>query len=86
MTGAPRAVHQFLPSFADRDAIGGHALEIQRLFRSFGWDSEIFSEDLHPEVRAAGRPWAALAPMARDPQAALLYHASTGCRNFDALL
>lgn len=83
--GAP-AIHQFLPTFADRDAIGGHVLEIQRLFRSLGWASEVYSEDIHPEMRSAGHPSAALAAMANDPSVSLLYHASTGCRNFDSLL
>ncbi|MGH2718704.1 MAG: hypothetical protein ACRDJU_09010, partial [Actinomycetota bacterium] len=86
MTESPRTVHQFLPSFSDRDAIGAHTLEIQRLLRSFGWRSEIFSEDLHPEVRAAGKPMEALAAESHDRSVALLYHASTGCRNFDRLL
>lgn len=82
----PRTVHQFLPTFADRDAIGGHVLEIQRLFRSLGWTSEIYSEDIHPEMRSTGKPFADLARMSGVSSVALLYHASTGCRNFDALL
>lgn len=86
MSEPPRTVHQFLPSFSDRDAIGSHTLEIQRLLRSFGWRSEIYSEDLHPEVRSAGKPVDALVAEALDRSVALLYHASTGCRNFDRLL
>jgi glycosyltransferase involved in cell wall biosynthesis len=86
MSEPARTLHQFLPSFSDRDAIGAHTLELQRLFRSFGWVSEIFSEDLHPEVRAAGKPFSALGAQASDPGVAVLYHASTGCRNFDQLL
>jgi glycosyltransferase involved in cell wall biosynthesis len=86
VSSPPRTVHQFLPTFADRDAIGGHVLEIQRFFRSLGWTSEIFSEDIHPEMRSTGKPFGALAALANDPSVALLYHASTGCRNFDTLL
>ena len=86
MTEPLRAIHQFLPTFADRDAIGGHVREIQRLLASRGIASEVFSEDIHPEMRSAARPFDALATMARDRSTALLYHASTGCRNFDALL
>ena len=81
-----RAIHQFLPTFADRDAIGGHVREVQQLFRSRGLSSEIFSEDIHTEMRAAARPFEALPGTARDGATALLYHASTGCRNFEALL
>ena len=78
------ALHQFLPTFADRDAIGNHVLEVQRLIRSLGLASEIYSEDIHPGMRPLAHPFEALAP---DPggRAGLLYHASTGCRNFDAL-
>ena len=35
------------------DAIGNEALEIQRLLREAGFDSEIFAESVHPEM--AGR-------------------------------
>jgi len=78
------ALHQFLPTFADRDAIGNHVLEVQRLVRSLGLASEIYSEDIHPGMRPLAHPFEALAP---DPagRTGLLYHASTGCRSFDAL-
>ena len=86
MTGRLRAIHQFLPTFADRDAIGSHVLETQRLIRSLGLSSEIFSEDLHPEMRSKGHRYDALAGAAQGTATGLLYHASTGCRNFDSLL
>jgi glycosyltransferase involved in cell wall biosynthesis len=86
MTGRLGAIHQFLPTFADRDAIGSHVLETQRLIRSLGLASEIYSEDIHPEMRSKGHPFKALAAATRDSPAGLLYHASTGCRNFDSLL
>jgi glycosyltransferase involved in cell wall biosynthesis len=86
MTDRLTAIHQFLPTFADRDAIGGHVREIQQLLRSRGIASEIFSEDIHAEMRSAARPFEALPATAKDGSTALLYHASTGCRNFDALL
>ena len=37
-------------------------------------------------MRSKGHPFAALVAATRDNTAGLLYHASTGCRNFDALL
>jgi glycosyltransferase involved in cell wall biosynthesis len=78
------AIHQFLPTFAGRDAIGSHVLETQRLIRSLGLASEIFSEDIHPEMRSKAHRFEALAGAAGET--GLLYHASTGCRNFDSLL
>ena len=80
------AIHQFLPTFADRDAIGSHVLEVQRLIRSLGLASEIYSEDIHPEMRSKAHRFEALAAATGGSTAGLLYHASTGCRNFDSLL
>lgn len=85
MTVGLKALHQFLPTFADRDAIGAHVLEIQRLARSLGLASEVYTEDAHPGMRNRSHPYEALAG-ARGREVALLYHASTGCRNFDPLL
>lgn len=85
MTGRLTAIHQFLPTFADRDAIGSHVMQTQRLIRSLGLASEIYSEDIHPEMRSRGHPFADLSASA-NKTTGLLYHASTGCRNFDSLL
>lgn len=38
------AIHQFLPVFARHDAIGETVLEIQRILREWGYESEIFVE------------------------------------------
>lgn len=71
------AIHQFLPSFAGRDAIGRHTLEAQRLLRQAGFDSDIYCGEALREVAKAatrytkftggppGRTW-------------LLYQLSTG--------
>ena len=79
------AVHQFLPTLADRDAIGLHVLEVQRLLRSLGLESEVFSEDIHPQMRGTARPFETLRTSSPGGSTALLYHASTGCRSFDLL-
>jgi glycosyltransferase involved in cell wall biosynthesis len=79
------ALHQLLPTLADRDAIGLHVLEVQRLLRSLGLESEVFSEDIHPEMRRTARPFETLPAASPGGSTALLYHASTGCRNFDLL-
>jgi len=34
-------VHQFLPTFAGRDAIGAHTLRLRRLLRDAGFGSDI---------------------------------------------
>jgi glycosyltransferase involved in cell wall biosynthesis len=48
-----RAVHQFLPTFAGRDAIGAHCLRAQTLLRQAGLDSEIYALDVHDDMRHA---------------------------------
>ena len=44
------AIHQFVPSFAARDAIGAHTLQLRRLLHDLGIDSEVYVYDSHPEV------------------------------------
>jgi glycosyltransferase involved in cell wall biosynthesis len=44
------AVHQFVPSFAPRDAIGGHARHVQRALRDAGFESKLYVG----EAREAG--------------------------------
>lgn len=68
-------IHQFVPSFAARDAIGAHALQVRRLLHDLGIESEVYADDVHPEVARHARPIREF-----DGRGApyLLYHASTG--------
>jgi L-malate glycosyltransferase len=45
------AVHQFLPTFAGRDAIGMHCSRLQRILRHAGYESEIYAANAHDDVR-----------------------------------
>lgn len=75
----PVAVHQFLPTFAAHDAIGTHVLRVQRLLRGAGYESEIFADDIHQEMRGRAHPYRGYADTIRAGQRAwLLYHSSTG--------
>jgi glycosyltransferase involved in cell wall biosynthesis len=69
------AVHQLLPVFADRDAIGNHVLRLQELLRGSGFESEIYVEEAHPAMRSRSRPYRDLEA---GPSDWLLYHLSTG--------
>jgi L-malate glycosyltransferase len=77
-------VHQFLSTFAGRDAIGMHTLRLQKLLRDAGFESDIYAVDTHDDVR--GR---ALHPSAfpNRPRASndawILYHFSIGNPLFD---
>jgi glycosyltransferase involved in cell wall biosynthesis len=69
------AVHQFLPTFAGRDAIGQHCVRLRRILRDAGYASEIYARDMHDDVRDQARN-------ARDyrpgPDDWALYHFSVG--------
>ena len=71
-----RAVHQFLPSLAPRDAIGSHALAIQQVLRRAGIASEIFAGETHRELRTSARSYK---EWKGDPDAILMYHSAIGC-------
>lgn len=51
------AIHQFVAGFTRGDAISNEALVLQRIFRSWGFDSEIFCERRRtlPELRRVAR-------------------------------
>lgn len=70
-----RAVHQLVPSFAPRNAIGNHVLQVQDVLRGMGLDSEIYVADAWREVAHLTRPFREL----RGGDGTwLLYQASTG--------
>ncbi|MCU1378912.1 MAG: hexosyltransferase [Acidimicrobiales bacterium] len=71
----PRAIHQLVPSFAPRNAIGNHVLQVQDVIRGMGLDSEIYVADAWREVAHLTRPYRELAG---GDGTWLLYQASTG--------
>lgn len=85
MTRRP-AVHQLVPSFAARDAIGHHTLQVRGLLRERGFDSEVYAEDAHPDVRSIARPAQELTSGPERPATWLLYHSSTFSPLADRLL
>jgi glycosyltransferase involved in cell wall biosynthesis len=48
-------LHQFVPTL-DPGAVGSHVLEIQRVLRQAGWESEVFSEHTKPPYDGDARP------------------------------
>ena len=71
------AVHQLTPSFAPRDAIGNHILQVQSVLRDMGLRSEIYVGDAWREVQHLTTMFRDLPDAAGEPTW-LLYHASTG--------
>ena len=70
------ALHQLLPSYARRDAIGSHALRIQSLLHRAGYASEVFATWRDDPPGPCQAPSALRARPGE--RTVLLYHLSTG--------
>ncbi|MEX2659875.1 MAG: glycosyltransferase family 4 protein [Acidimicrobiales bacterium] len=80
------AIHQLVPSFGARDAIGAHTLQVQRVLRGLGLRSEIYVGDAHREVRRSVHPYRDLEGARGGEPTWLLYQCSTGSPVADWLL
>jgi glycosyltransferase involved in cell wall biosynthesis len=72
-------VHQFLSTFAGRDAIGMHTIRLRTLLRAAGFASDIYALDTHDDVRHDAydaNTFRDRVPVGRD--AWILYHFSIG--------
>ena len=49
------AIHQFLSTFAPRDAQGNHALQVRAVLRDMGLASDIYAMEVWPELRREAR-------------------------------
>jgi glycosyltransferase involved in cell wall biosynthesis len=78
------AVHQFIPTYSSRDAIGTHARHVRDILRGLGMQSEIYAEGISPGVRRGDAHLFKSFPATSD--ALLLYQLSTGCKMADWLL
>lgn len=68
-------IDQFVPGFAPHDAISNHVLQVRRVLRGAGFDSDIYGEWIVGPHRQEARPYQECSTSGRDR--ALLYHAST---------
>ena len=80
-----RAIHQLVPGFANGDAISNEAVVLQRLFKDWGYASELFSEPCRvlPEHRPNVRD-VADAMSACKPEDIAILHLSVGSPVNDA--
>jgi glycosyltransferase involved in cell wall biosynthesis len=78
----PLAVHQVVPTFAERDAIGNHTIVAQRLLRSMGLASEIYTASAPRRLRHLVHDVRAL-PAQKSDWA--IYQCSTGSPVADTL-
>ncbi len=74
-----RTIHQFVAGFSHGDAISNEALVLRRIFRSWGFASDIFCEPrrILPELRAEASDAYAYASLAK-PDDIVLLHLSIG--------
>lgn len=73
MTGL--RVHQFTATLSPRDAVSHHTLEVDLLLREMGYDTALFAQSIHPELRGRAHDFRDHGALAAD---VLLYQASTG--------
>ena len=74
------AVHQLLPTFSPRDAVGNSTLELAELLRRLGYESHIYANDIHHELARKAEPIAQLP----DDDSWVIYHHSIGSTAGDA--
>jgi len=72
-----RRIDQVVPSLASRDAIGGHVLQLQRLLRGRGFESDIYYGTASPDRLGHGLPVARIGDRSETGRA-LLYQLSIG--------
>ncbi len=68
-------IDQYLPSFVAHDAIGNHTLQVRRVLREAGFQSDIHAEAIGAGLGAEAMPF--VPTDARPGERILLYHAST---------
>jgi len=68
------AIHQLLPTFSPRDAVGNNTLELRNLLLELGFESNIYSSHIHSELSTAALPVGEL----DEDKGWLIYHHSIG--------
>lgn len=80
------AVHQFVPSFAPRDAIGTHVRAVRKLLRGMGVDSDIYVRESREAAKGEVRDYLSYAGAKPGQKTWLLYQLSTGSKMAEYLL
>jgi glycosyltransferase involved in cell wall biosynthesis len=72
------AVHQFVPTLAPRDAVGGHYLAVQAALREAGYESEIYAFEAKDAYKKLARPYQSFEGGRPGRPTWLMYHSSIG--------
>ena len=79
-------IHQFIPTLAAGDAIGSHTLGVQEALRSAGHRSDLYADDVHPEMRGRALPYGDYLRRRGDGPRWILFQMSTGSPITDFVL
>jgi len=71
-------VHQFVPTLAPRDAVGGHYLRVQDALRDAGYVSEIYAHEAKDPYKKRAHPYRSFEGGAAGEATWLMYHSSIG--------
>jgi glycosyltransferase involved in cell wall biosynthesis len=74
-------IHQILPTLAFGDAIGNLVLELARLLREWGYESEIFAERWDPRLAGQCRPYEEYRRYSRPDNVLILHYSIGGASN-----
>jgi glycosyltransferase involved in cell wall biosynthesis len=74
------AIHQFVPSFAPRDAIGTHTRAVRSLLRDMGIESDIYVRESRDAAKGEVRDYQSFAGARPGQRAWLMYQLSTGSK------
>ena len=70
-------IHQIMPSISYGDAVSGHALEIRDILREWGYESDIYAQNIHPRLKKIVRAYTEYNKIS-SPENVLLFHFSIG--------
>jgi glycosyltransferase involved in cell wall biosynthesis len=82
----PDAIHQFVPSFAPRDAIGTHTRAVRRLLHDLGIESDIYVRESREAAKGEVRDYLHYEGARPGQRTWLLYQLSTGSKMVNWLL
>jgi glycosyltransferase involved in cell wall biosynthesis len=72
------AVHQFVPTLAPRDALGGHYMRFRAALRNAGYTSDIYAMDARGELSKEAKPFQTFTGGRKGEPTWLCYHSSIG--------
>jgi len=70
-----KVIHQFLPTISPYDAISNEVFVIQKILQNTGYESEIFSENIHPKFKSVIKNFSKYVKNNSD---IIIYHHSIG--------